>query len=95
MMLQIFMPSLNVAELTTTNSLERYLIIFRTGEVSINCRYSFFVLTFSQIKLFLFLDFLEELSVVTLLDRMIQGSGLSGPIPSGISLLTNLTDLYV
>jgi len=28
-------------------------------------------------------------------DRMIHGSGLSGPIPSGISRLRNLTDLYV
>jgi len=26
---------------------------------------------------------------------VIQGTGLSGPIPSGISLLESLTDLYV
>ena len=26
-------------------------------------------------------------------DRIIQGSGLTGPIPSGIGLLENITDL--
>ena len=26
-------------------------------------------------------------------DRVIQGSGFSGPIPSGIALLTKITDL--
>jgi hypothetical protein len=33
--------------------------------------------------------------VTLLFDRSVQGSGLSGPIPSEISLLRNITDVYV
>lgn len=45
MMLWIYIFSFNAAELRITNSLERYLIIFRTGQVLQNCMH--FLLYFS------------------------------------------------
>jgi len=62
------MPSLNAAELRTTSSLERYLIIFRTGQVSKTCMHSLFYFNVSSnLTAFVFLDFLKKLSMVTLL----------------------------
>lgn len=92
---QVIISSLNAAELRTTNSLERYLIIFRTGKVLIKCMHFHFI-NFSPILfVFLLLDLQRIINGYFTFDRMIQGSGLSGPIPSGISLLRNLNDLYV
>jgi len=51
------------------------------------CTLLFYFNFSSKLIVFVSLDFT--------LDSVIQGSGLSGPIPSGISLLTNLIDLYV
>jgi hypothetical protein len=97
MILQIFKPSLNAAELRETNSLERYLIIFRTGQVSKICMHSSFLFYIFLNSYCFYIARLFERIIhgYFSLDRMIQGSGLSGPIPSGISLLRNLTDLYV
>ena len=91
------MPSLNAAGLRTTNFLERYPIIFKTGQVLKNCMD--FLLHFLCILKFdcFCIDLLLKRIIhgYFILGRVIQGSGLSGPIPSGISLLTKLTDLYV
>jgi len=65
---------------------------------SINKLYDFFLILVLFLKFNCFciaLIFKWIINGYFSFDRMIQGSGLSGPIPSGISQLTNLTDLYV
>jgi len=41
------------------------------------------------------LNFIRIINGYFTFDRIIQGSGLNGPIPSEISLLRNLSELYV
>ena len=86
----------DVADLVTINSLERYLISFKDGPIWKCCTYELVLdrnVTFSVI--FLLFIFTPDAIIILLFYRTIQGSGLSGPIPSEISFLQNLYDLYV
>jgi hypothetical protein len=84
----------NAVESATINFLERYPIILETGKTLQNCE-SFVHFSFLTV----FKDF--GCYVLSLNkskfgnNRVIQASGLNGPIPPGIAFWENLTDLSV
>ena len=88
-------PPNNAVGLVTIIFLERYPILFRIGQISKNCE---------NLTVFFFYFFLrKELNLMYYLlikskflyNRVIQASGLNGPIPHQIAFLENLSDLSV
>ena len=77
----------HAVELVVTTSQERYQIISEVGRNLTNCKYA--------VLLFIVSPFDLKVWGCIVIDREIQGSGLEGPIPSSISVLKNLTELWV
>lgn len=75
-----------------TTSEEAYQILYRAGQIWQNCKDS------SIVWCLVLHHFSYTVSMPNFkleYDRVIQASGLSGPIPAGIASLTKLTDLWV
>jgi len=88
----------NAVGAVTINFLERYPIIFKTGKTLQNCEsfvpFSFLIVLNDFVVIFNFGCYvLSLIKSKSGNNRLIQASGLNGPIPPGIAFLENLTDL--
>jgi len=88
----------NAVGSATINFSERYPIIFKTGKTLQNCEsfvpFSFLIVLNDFVVIFNFGCYVLSLIKSKFGDnRLIQASGLNGPIPPGIAFLENLTDL--